>query len=362
MAGDRRAHPNVCRRLVLQVCFYQGAAMALLRNQGGQEDGLGGNLAICISGGLRTGDECAESHVRSIVEPNRMTFRHIKIFFATWAERQCSETGFGPVTESFIRELYPNQDMDVWIGDDLGHPAGMYPLSQVTDYPDPFDNVYYNATWPSRWSYRMFQSCRNMASLWRKCMDMIPDTYDVIVRLRPDWCFPYSYQLMVFRNTVKVVRPDNTNAVFSAHLEEGKVLLPKNYHHSKDIPDIPDDRMGIGLAKSMKQAFGTLVQRADQRDFDLTDEQYYNKWGNVDTGTKGVLLNPHGFWVRERAPEILLAHHLLDMKINYTFIEPQGLSLWDIGARGNRCRSNHTHGNTVEEIRRGLNPDDYDYN
>jgi len=272
MAGDRRAHPNVCMRLVLPAFLVQ--ASALLLQSSADEEHRAGNLAVCISGGVRQGDECAESHVRSIVEASRNNFNHVKLFYATWTDRQCVDGSTGPVNESFIREMYPNQDMDVWIGDDPGD------MKQY-QRPNPEEQMRH---WPYRWSYDMWQKARNMATLWGKCMDMIPDTYDVIVRIRPDMCLPDSYRLTLSPTTAQIVQPAVTDEFFIANLEGGKVYMPKNYHHSEDTPDMPDDRMGFGLTKPMKQVFGTLVQRADQHDFDLTDEQYVQKWGTPEWG------------------------------------------------------------------------------
>jgi len=314
----------------------------MLQNNGDeQEDGRRGSLAVCISGGIRQGDECAESHVRSIVEASRKNFKRVKIFFATWTDRQCvDDTPAGVtthVTESFVRELYPNQDMDVWIGNAHGQP-----LSEANDYPGPNSKSYNEAEWPWLWSYQMFGNARNMATLWEKCMDMIPDTYDVIARIRPDRCFPDNYRLELSPEAVKISLTDNKSARFVANLEEGKVFLPKNYHHSEDTPNVPDDRLAFGLAKPMKQAFGTLKQRADQHEFDLSDKQYVNKWGTPEqSGSAKTALNPHGFWVREPYPEILLMHHLVNLNINYTFIDPKEVSMWDVGGQGVHCGAKH---------------------
>jgi len=356
MAGGPRAHPNLYVCLLLQAFFFQGPALVLQNSADEQDAGPRGNLAVCISGGVRQGDECAESHVRSIVEASRKNFHHVKIFFATWTDRQCSDdTPVGvttSVTESYLRELYPDQDMDVWIGNDRG-----YPLSEGTDYPAPSTEET-TTKWPQKWSYDMFRNGRNMATLWAKCMDMIPDTYDVIVRIRPDRCFPSNYRLELSPEAVKIRLTDNTSARFIANLEEGKVFLPKNYHHSVDTPNTPDDRLSFGLAKPMKQAFGTLVQRADQHEFDLSDKQYVEKWGTPEqAGNAKTALNPHGFWVREPYPEILLAHHLVNLNINYTFIQPQEVSLWDVKGQGVHCGETHS-----QPLTRTSNNDEHDYN
>jgi len=353
MAGDRRAHPNVCMCLVLYAVLVQASALVLQNSADELEEGRAGKLAVCISGGIRQGDECAESHVRGIVEASRKNFNHVKLFYATWTDRQCvadrpGEKASGPVTESFIREMYPDQDMDVWIGDARGYPIN------ATEYPSPSPEEEMRH-WPYHWSYGMWQKARNMATLWEKCMDMIPDTYDVIVRIRPDMCLPESYRLTLSKTSVKIVQPADTDAFFNANLEAAKVFMPKNYHHSKDTPDTPDDRMGFGLAKPMKQVFGTLLQRADQHDFDLTDKQYEQKWGTPEwSGAANASLNPHGFWVREPYPEILVAHHALNNDINITFTEPANISLWNVKNRGVHCGS-------------GLSPrksyvNEYDYN
>jgi len=330
------AHLHVYTCLLLQTLFLQGTALSLQTSTNEQEGGRKGNLAVCISGGIRQGDECAQSHVRSIVEASRKNFRNVKIFFATWADRQCADDTppgiITNVTESFVREMYPNQDIDVWIGDANGQP-----LSDVTEIPKP-NNVKTNAVFPYKWSYDMFTKCRNMVTLWEKCMDMVPDTYDVIVRIRPDRCFPDNYRIVLSPEDVKVRLTDNKSVFFSAKLEEGKLFMPKNYHHSEDTPNIPDDRMAFGLAKPMKQAFGTLRQRADQHEFDLSDKQYVNKWGTPEKGGGAdTALNPHGFWVREPYPEILLAHHLRNRKIKYAFIEPAEAGLFYLPGTGVHC-------------------------
>jgi len=348
MASFSSCHPNVCMCLLLQAFLFQAIALKLESNQNEVGGDRGGNLAVCISGGLRQGDECAESHVRSLVEASRANFNHVKIFYATWEDRQCLDGGWGPVNESFIRGLYPNEDMDVWIG------------------TPPFltrDPALAGAAWPHWWTETMFRGSHNMAFLWQKCMDMIPDTYDVIVRTRPDWCFPSSYKLNASPKAVLVGRAGSTNELFEAHLEEGKVFVPKSMYHSQEnILEIPDDRMGFGLAKPMKQAYGTMAQRMDQHDFDLSDEQYYKKWGKPDAKKEGLVLNPHGFFAREPAPEIMLAHHLLNMNINYTFIEPVALSLWEVGTRGILCGSGFQHGRNESIPPRNSNLHYYDYN
>jgi len=353
MAGDRHAHPNVCMCLVLHAFLAQASAFMLQNNADEQDEVRGGNLAVCISGGIRQGDECAESHVRSIVEASRNNFNHVKIFFATWTDRQCVDGDTGPVNESFVRNMYPNQDMDVWIGDARG-----YPINEANAYPEPNEEDKLTK-WPYKFSYGMWQKARNMATLWEKCMDMIPDTYDVIVRIRPDLCLPDSYRLTLSPGSAKIVRPAVTDDFFIANLEEGKVFMARNNHHSKDTPDTPDDRMGFGLAKPMKQVFGTLKQRADQHDFDITDEQYVQKWGTPEwSGSANVPLNPHGFWVREPYPEILVAHQLQNMNINVTFTLPENISLWSVKNRGVHCGAGHQTRRKFDDTN---DYDDYDY-
>jgi len=116
---------------------------------------------------------------------------------------------------------------------------------------------------------------------------------------------------------------------WSEPLQNGTVYMSENDYH-RDRPElgtIPDDSIAWGLAASMKGVFGTLRAAADAGAFDVSDEEYRRRWGNPteETGTDLVdrperLLNPAGAWVRERHPEKLLKHHILQSGHQYGFV------------------------------------------
>jgi hypothetical protein len=231
--------------------------------------------------------------------------------------------------------------MDVWIGNEWLPEFQSW--ADTADFGDP-------ATWPYERSYYMFRNAHNMVTLWQKCMDLIPDDYSVIVRIRPDMCLPHNYKIIASPTNVTVTWRGETDVTFTAPLEDDKIFLPQSLTHSGSTPEVPDDRFGFGLAQPMKKVYGTLVQRADQGYYDVSDAEYEKKWGKakVETGSDlndspRALLNPKRFWTRERHPEKLLGHHIISMGLNYTFI-PVSLGLLNNETqhveimRGSQCR------------------------
>lgn len=342
MAGGLCAHSFVRFCLIIHALHVQVQSLRA-RDRSERDEGASQKLAVCITGGFRTGDQCAETHVRSIVEASRKNFDHITLFFATWEVRQCKECeglsscDVGHVNETFIRSLYPQQDMDVWIGNE--QLPEFQSWADKADFGDP-------ATWPYERSYFMYRNTHNMVTLWKQCMDMVPDDYSVIVRIRPDMCLPRNYKVIASPNNVTVTWRGKTDVTFTAHLDNESVFLPKSLTHAGSTPEVPDDRFGFGLAQPMKKVYGTLVQRADQGYYDVSDAEYEKKWGKaeVETGKDlndrpQALLNPKRFWVRERHPEKLLGHHIISMNINYTFL-PERLGLLDVDImRGSQCKA-----------------------
>merc|ERR1719271_1332170 len=121
---------------------------------------------------------------------------------------------------------------------------------------------------------------------------MVPQDYEVIVHVRPDQHFPQDYQF-IFNKTEHgwnaVIQQQKTNARWAKMLQDNHVYMSLNKFHqpSDDLASeamvlwrqIPDDRLGFGLAEPMRRVFGTLDIAADRGQYDLSDVDYRQMWG-----------------------------------------------------------------------------------
>merc|ERR1712032_381558 len=90
-------------------------------------------------------------------------------------------------------------------------------------------------------------------------------------------------------------------------------------------------------ASAVKGVFGTLRAAADAGAYDVSDEEYRRRWGDPssETGTDleanpQALLNPVGAWVRERYPEKLLKHHVIQSGHQYRLVRIDELAPYNL--------------------------------
>lgn len=291
-----------------------------------------GSLALCITGGLRGGNECVESIRKTFVRANSHLGK-VDVFLATWSDRQCVNS-YGmkrrkSVTEKFIRNLYRTMNVaSVYVGNATDHPIPKWAYES---------NGYKTGVFPMSYKLGMLDGTHHMTTLWEECLKRVSPDYDVVVRIRFDQCFPPGY-------TMQFIPPDmrgqdaglwkfqvaTGNQKWATTLQPATVYMSENTFHrdrGNKIGTIPDDRMGFGLTGPMKGVYGTLRGAADAHAYDVDDETYSKRWGDPknETGTDLLdnprrLVNPKGAWVRERYPEKLLKHHIIQSGYKYEYI------------------------------------------
>lgn len=285
-----------------------------------------GSLALCITGGVRGGADCAASHIRSFVESNSH-LDHVGVFLASWTDRQCTNLpkevnrGQRQVTEAELRDLYNGT-----------HIVSVH-LADTSEYPLPgwADHVT-NGTFPYPYSRGMLGGTHHMMTLWNWCANAVPDSYDAIARIRFDQCYPKQYRAEIWppgkQSDEWHLKVTDTSKKWETPMDADTVYMSENlFHRDKEGQGtIPDDRDAIGLTAPMKAVFGNLVKEADKGVYNVSDQDYESHWGEpkfeagLDTrDSPRSLLNPVGFWARERYPEKLLKHHILQQGYQYRF-------------------------------------------
>merc|ERR1719326_1278820 len=170
----------------------------------------------------------------------------------------------------------------IWIGD---------PVGSQQSIPGSFKE-----TWTSHseeeypyGNMHMLDGTHHMAYLWHRCLDLVPPDYEVIVHVRPDQNFPAGYFWNFLKSTDSMWK---VNIVcqycsrrwepisWSSELHDQTVYMSQNAYHASrsNISTIPDDRLGFGLAKPMRDVFATLDVVADRGRYDISDAQYRTRW------------------------------------------------------------------------------------
>jgi hypothetical protein len=112
-------------------------------------------VAICISGHLRTFNKCIDNIRENIFNPLRNNFE-TDIFLSTWND---------------VEEIeYLDKDIKVYFEDFFTFNSGS---KNYLKYPN----------------LCCITTCDNAKSMWYKCkkvFEMIDDTYDIVIRIRPD--------------------------------------------------------------------------------------------------------------------------------------------------------------------------------
>jgi len=289
----------------------------------------GGSLAICVAGGMRGAHQCADSLVSSMVRPNIDRLKKVGLFVATWTDRQCSNRKAN-VTEEDVRQIYSKAGVElagIW----MGSPAGQ-------GIPSPFKDTWASHApeeFPSGSMY-MLDGTHHMAKLWQQCLDLVPTDYEVIVHVRPDQYFPPNYKWRFHKTTSaewEVGFPEQQQSETYVLSDETVYMSLNKYHHVTGTPGtIPDDRLGFGLAKPMRGVFATMDIAADKGSYDVSKADYRKKWGprEADAPPQPHILTPRRAWVRERYPEKLLKHHILQQGFKYKLISDSSISSYDI--------------------------------
>lgn len=277
------------------------------------------NLAICISGGVRGGDYCAKSHIEAVIKPSMRHFEQVEIFYATWTERDCRRArnrdenpnpGLITINNTVIRDFYQDvvsdtMPINIWLDSEKNYSRNWHTEEELKKLK--------KEKWPFRYSMPMMSGCHMMVSLWDKCMAMIDSSkFDVVMRLRPDYCFNNFTRIEVFPKFVRLTYKEITTVV---SMKENTIYIPKS-GHSNTVRQVVDDKLAFGYMRPMKEVFGTLENDTIHGVYDVTDSEYHELYpkereanfiGDPNVN-RDHPLNPKGFWVRERYAELLLTH------------------------------------------------------
>lgn len=345
-------------RLLLPLLLLSGggpkAVLALLVR--GTGPAKRGKLAVAISGGLRGFEECAASLVESFVKPNLEHFDQVDLFVATWDDRTCVPPANVSLDQQpsveLIQKVYARAGIqieakNVWLGDHRRFHFGYQHHS-----PD--------GVWPYNYKQAMMNNAEDMWLLWQATMSMVGSDHDVVVRTRPDMCFDPGWKLqfqkqkgqwtaMVAATQAKHAMggwPEDRDQLLEIPLEPNLVYMGANDFHEDSRDHVPDDMTGFGLYQPMEGTFGTTAIHVNKGMFNVTDEEYQQLWGQpvVETGSDlrdspVALLNPPGSFVRERYPEKLLKHQILESGYRYALIEDPRYSPYRVSSPRRSCPS-----------------------
>lgn len=149
-------------------------------------------LAICITGGFRGGDDCTDSHVEAIWN-QQQHWEHVGLFLATWLDRACTNRsreenrGQLRITETYLRQKYSSTNIEyIYVGDPDEHGAPSWVYNS---------QGYQHGEFPQGYTKLMFEGTYRMMYLWEKCVSAVPRNYDVIMRFRFDVCLPMGWTM-----------------------------------------------------------------------------------------------------------------------------------------------------------------------
>jgi len=168
-------------------------------------------VAICISGHLRTFDQCISNIRENIFNPLRDNFE-TDIFLSTWNSN---------LDLSFIREDNIKIEVENFFSFNLGS-------INYLKYP----------------TLCCHTTCDNATSMWYKCkkvFDMLTEKYDIILRIRPDIIYENKLDINLIKDSI------NNN----------KIYMSKSHGKYVEVTKHMMDHFFFGNVKIMSSAMST---------------------------------------------------------------------------------------------------------
>lgn len=262
------------------------------------------SVAVCITGGLRKFTNCSQSLHNFILGDTSMggpVHMNLATYVATWGDYD-TEYPYEDVSER-VREVYKGMNLvNISV---LSHKEATKEATVVLKKLSP--QLYQGAL---RWGGGRhphpgwFLSPYMQSVLWEKCIQMVPPSVDVIVRVRPDFFF--NENVLRWEG-----QSDESQGPFFSYrdkryqIDNAKIFLWGSSIHK----NFDDDTFMMGSRQAMNLGVASLRPALEEGLHKVSDVVYYESLKRHSIKLPEPAFGNDAPW-RDSFPELLLQHHL----------------------------------------------------